>query len=184
MTDKGLTVRAASRADDADMMALCHELHEDNGLFEMEDGKVRQMLDRAYDRQGGIIGIIDGDGEIAGAIYMTISTLWYRSPEHLEELFNYVRPKYRGTKTAKALVKFAKECSDKTGLPLIIGIITNKRLEAKVRLYRQELGMPAGAFFIYGVEYWANESVMDQRDLWRMHRGKKRGNGQAESEAK
>jgi GNAT superfamily N-acetyltransferase len=166
------------------MLSLCHELHQDNGLFEMEDAKVREMLDRAYNRQGGVIGIIDGDGEIAGAIYMTISSMWYRSPEHLEELFNFVRPKYRNTKAAKALVQFAKTCSDKTGLPLMIGVVTNKRLEAKVRLYRQELGMPAGAFFLYGVKQWANESVMDQRDLWRVHRGKKHGNGRAEVEIK
>jgi hypothetical protein len=44
--------------------------------------------------------------------------------------------------------------------------------------------MPAGAFFLYGVKQWANESVMDQRDLWRVHRGKKHGNGRAEVEIK
>ena len=188
MTDKVLTVRAGTRADEADMLALCHELHQENGLFEMEDDRVRAMLDRAYNGQGAIIGIIDGDGEIAGAICVVISSMWYRSPEHLEELFNYVRPKYRTTKTAKALVRFAKECTDKTGLPIVIGIVTNKRLEAKVRLYRTELGLPAGAFFIYGVKQWANESFMDHpEDLWRRHtRGddNKRRNGKAEVEIK
>lgn len=177
-------VRVGTRADEADILALCHELHQDNGLFEMENSKVLDMLHRAYDRQGGVIGVVDGDGEIAGAIYMTISSMWYRSTEHLEELFNFVRPKYRNTKTAKALMRFAKECSDKTGLPLIIGIVTNKRLEAKVRLYRTELGLPAGAFFIYGIKQWANENFMDHpEDLWRQHtRGddKKRRNGKAE----
>ena len=182
------SVRVGTRVDEADLMALCHELHQDNGMFEMEDDRVRAMLDRAYNRQGGVIGIVDGDGEIAAAIYMTISSMWYRSPEHLEELFNFVRPKYRNTKAGKALMRFAKECSDKTGLPLIIGIVTNKRLEAKVRLYRTELGLPAGAFFIYGVKQWANESFMDHpEDLWRRHtRGddNKRRNGKAEVEIK
>ncbi len=182
MTAKLPPIRLGIRADEADMLALCHELHADNGLFDMEEEAVSKMLDRAYDSQGGMIGIIDGDNEIAAAIYMTITRIWYRSEEHIEELFSFVRPKYRKSNYALALVQFAMECSHASKRPLIIGILTNKRLEAKVRLYRQKLGMPAGAFFVYGIKTWANESVMDTKDLWRMHRGKR--NGSAVIEAK
>ena len=170
-------VLLGTRESEDDMMSLCRELHADNGLFDLNEDAVREVLGRAYDKKGGIIGVIPGDGEIAAAIYMCISRMWYSHDEHLEELFSFVRPKYRKSKNAEALVEFAMRCGRDTGLGVMIGVITNKRLEAKVRLYRKKLGLPAGAFFVHGVKSWANESVMDVKDLWRVHRDKKRGNG-------
>src|SRR5271170_935875 len=172
-------VRVGTRADEVDLLALCHELHADNGLFEMDDDAVKGMLNLAFDRKGGVIAIIDGEGEIAAAIYMCLTKMWYTHEDHvhLEELFSFVRPKYRKSKNAEALIEFAKNCAKTAAIPLFIGVLTNKRLEAKVRLYRKKLGLPSGAFFVYGVKAWANENVMDTKDLWRVHRDHKRGNG-------
>ena len=168
-------VRVGTRADEVDLLALCHELHADNGLFEMDDDAVKETLDLAFDRKGAVIGVIDGDAEIAGAILICLTRMWYVSSDslgHLEELFSFVRPKYRKSKNAEALIEFAKQCTS-TGLPVVIGIVTNKRLEAKVRLYRQRLGLPIGAFFAYGIEQWANESIIHTEGLWRVHRNKR-----------
>jgi hypothetical protein len=169
MTDEDVKVRRGGRADETDILKLCHELHAENGMFDMDDACVCDTLTRAYDRQGAIIGVIDGDNEIAAAIFLCLSRLWYRPQEHLEELFNYVRPKYRKTRYADTLIEFAKTCSDQTNLPLMIGVVTNKRLESKVRLYRRKLGLPSGAWFVHGVPSWGNDSVIDIKGLWGVH---------------
>jgi hypothetical protein len=57
------------------------------------------------------------------------------------------------------LIEFAKKCADEIGLPLTIGILTNQRMEGKVRLYRRSLGVPAGAWFVHFPQGmgWQNE---------------------------
>jgi hypothetical protein len=170
MTEKSV-VRIATRHDEPQLLDLCHALHADNGLFAMDDDMVRRMLNRAFDREGGIVGIIDGDGELAAAIYLLLSNFWYSRENHLEELFSFIRPAYRKSRYIDQLTDFAKECSAKIGIPLIIGIMTNKNMEEKVRLYRRKFGLPAGAFFVVGGK-WKNDSVMDQ-NIWRGHRRKR-----------
>jgi len=173
-----MTVRIATAKDELQLMDLCRALHADNGLFEMDDELTKGMLYRAFDRKGGIIGVIDGTNEIAAAIYMMLSNFWYSKQTHLEELFSFVKPPYRKSNYAKELLEFAKSCQRELGVPLVIGIITNRRQEAKVTLYRKKLGTPAGAFFVVG-GHWINETEPCE-DLWRRHshgRDKKRGNG-------
>jgi GNAT superfamily N-acetyltransferase len=163
-----MTVRLATQKDEAQLMDLCHALHADNGIFTMDDELVRAMLYRAFDKKGGIVGVLDGTNELAAAIYMTFSKFWYSHDTHLEELFNFVRPTYRKSDCARRLLDFAKDCQKTLGLPLITGIVTNKRTEAKVLLYRKKLGPPAGAFFVVGA-HWANETVKPCDDLWVRH---------------
>ena len=159
-------VRLATRADETQMFDLCKALHAENGLFAMNDDAVHEMLNRAFDKKGGIIGVIDGDGGIAGAIYMLISRFWYSQDNHLEELFSFIRPQSRKSNYATDLVSFAKRCADSTGLRLLIGILTNKDMELKVRLYRRRLGMPAGAFFVYDPKEPHNK-VATSFETWR-----------------
>ena len=44
---------------------------------------------------------------------------------------------------------FAKATSDRLGLPLVIGVLSDDRTVAKVRTYQKVFGPPAGAFFVY-----------------------------------
>jgi hypothetical protein len=165
--------RLATRADEADLLALCKELHTENGLFSMDDDMVKEMLDRAFEKRGGIIGVIDDGGKIAACLYMLISNFWYSREHHLEELFSYVRPAFRKTPYASSLLTFAQDCSKTLAIPLVIGVLTNSRMEAKVKLYSRKFGRPAGAFFVVGGT-WHNDSVASE-ELWRTHtRGGKR----------
>jgi GNAT superfamily N-acetyltransferase len=153
-------VRRATPQDEDEMMVLCRMLHTENGLFEMDEDRVRGILrrgmlhsgDKKHDDEnvGGIVGVIGGSGKIEAIISIIISQMWYSSAWVLEELFSYVHPDYRKTSNAKHLISFAKKCSDEIGIPLLIGVISNDRTEAKVRLYRRQLAEPAGAFFLYG----------------------------------
>lgn len=164
------TVSLANREDESQLMELCRLLHGENGLASMDDGNVRSMLNRAFDRQGGTIGVIRGPERIEAAIYMLMTTFWYTRETHLEELFNVVHPEHRHGHHAEALIKFALKCSADLSnyagfhIPLVIGIMTNTRMAGKVRLYRRLLGYPAGAMFVANAR-WPNEPAGE--DFWR-----------------
>jgi hypothetical protein len=142
-------VRIAEQKDEEELMTLCRNLSSENAMFEVNDDKVRAMLRKAFNREGGVLGAIGEPGKIEGMIYMLVSTFWYSDQPHLEELFAYVVPEYRKSKNAVELMKFAKWCSDQSGFPLVIGVISNERTEGKVRLYQRQFSKPIGNFFWY-----------------------------------
>lgn len=149
MTDH--RVRVATPDDETEVMDLCHALHEENGLFSMDDDRVRGTLRMAFDKKGGLLGVIGDPGQIEAMIYMLFAQFWYSTDWHLEELFSYCRPEYRKSNNARHLIDFAKKCSDEIGLPLMIGIVSNTRTEAKIELYKRQLKKPVGSFFLYGM---------------------------------
>lgn len=146
-------VRRAEPRDEDQLMHLCRLLYGENALFEMDDELVRHTLYRAFAKHDGIIGVVDGPDGLQGAIYLLISRFWYSRQHHLEELFNFVHPDCRRSGHAKALIGYAKVVSDELHIPLNIGVISNERTEAKVRLYQRQLGAPAGAFFFYNGQF-------------------------------
>ena len=131
-------------------MDLCRLLHQENGLFSMDEDRVREILRRGFDKQGGIVGVIGEPTKIEATICLILAQMWYSADWLLEELFSYVHPAHRKSSNAKYLLDYAKRCSDEIHLPLLIGIISNTRTEAKVELYRRKLAKPRGAFFVYG----------------------------------
>lgn len=141
-------VRIATAADEDAIMDLCRMLHEENGQFSMSEAKVRDALQTAFKRQGGLIGVIDGPKGLEGIILLTIGQLWYSDDWMLEEMFNFVHPDHRRSSHAKRMIQFAKESADKLGIPLMIGVLSNTRTEAKVRLYERMLPK-AGAYFVH-----------------------------------
>lgn len=142
-------VRKAVPSDEPDLMALCHELHEDNAQFTMSDRKVEEMMKRAFNGGGAIIGAIGPVGRVEGAILLLIDTFWYTDDWSLHEIFNFVRPAYRKSTYAKDLINFGKRCSDELAIPLAIGVVSNHRTRAKMGLYERQLGPPVGGYFLY-----------------------------------
>lgn len=151
-------VRIATRQDQDEVMLLLSQMHAEGGIMPLDEMEAKKMFARAFNREGGILGVVGEPGDIKAMIYVLISRFWYTTQPHLEELFNFVRPDCRKSKEAYAqrLIDFAKNCSDEIGLPLTIGVLTNIRMEGKVRLYQRELGVPAGAWFVYN-SHWVNE---------------------------
>lgn len=145
MTD----VRMAT-ADDADgLMEHCRLLHGENGLFSLSEAKAAALIARALDRQGAIIGVIGDGGAPEASIFLSIEQPYYSEDWHLMELWNFVAPpREHRAGHAKRLIEFAKSCSDELRLPLVVGILSNQRVEAKVRLYERQLEK-AGAFFVH-----------------------------------
>lgn len=141
-------VRLAVPEDKDQLMYLCKVLHEESGLFPMDEDLVLETLDKFFRREGGVIGVIGPSDKLEGMIYMEVTNFWYSRKPYLIELFNFVHPDCRRSDHAKALIKFAKECAS-TDVTLVSGIVSNDKTQAKVKLYERQLGKPAGAFFVY-----------------------------------
>ena len=143
-------VRKATLADLPELMEMCRELHLENAQFTMNDAKVTEMIQRAFNGKGAVMGVLGSTGTIEGAILLLINSWWYTDEFCLEEIFSYVRPAFRKSTNAKELITFGKRCSDELGIPLVIGVVSNERTRAKVGLYTRQLSEPSGAYFIYG----------------------------------
>ena len=142
--------RIIGREEEPNVMELCHSLHLENGIFTMNDEKVKSMLAKAFNREGGILAGVGPPGKLEGLIYILLSSFWYSDDPHFEELFLYVHPDHRKTRNAVELLKFAKWCADETGFPLFIGILSNHSTERKELLYERQLHQNSnGKFFVY-----------------------------------
>lgn len=144
-------VRIIERDEVGDAMRLCRKLHAENGIFTMNDDKVLSMLNRAFDRQGGILAGIGKKGNLEGLMYLLLSSFWYSTEPHLEELFLYVDPEHRKSRNAVELLKFAKWCAEEMNMPLFIGIMSDSSTLRKEALYERQLSEECdkGRFFMY-----------------------------------
>lgn len=152
--DEDVHVRTATPQDEDGIMELARLVNNENGVFKMNDDKVRSMVRPSLYLSGGIMGVIGQKDRIEGLVLLRVSQYWYSDATFLEEMCVYVHPEYRAAKGGRArkLVEFAKKASEKLELPLMIGILSNSRTDAKTRLYERQFGSPAGAFFLYGVK--------------------------------
>lgn len=152
------TVRVAGAKDYDEVWRLLMESHGENALFPLAEDKVRWFVMRVIfperitpDDAGvrGVIGVIGPIGALEGLVFLTIGTYWYSHAKHIEEFMVYVDSRHRRSEHAKALVGWMKSQVELTGLPLVTGIMSTTRTEAKVRLYERMLPK-IGAFFYLG----------------------------------
>lgn len=161
-------VRPAQVEEIEPLMFMCRKLHDENGIGpRMDEGMVRDEVykifdsmkvdrdendDAGKDRRLGIIGVIGDEGRIEGSVCLIATRLWYANYWWLEDRWCFVLPEYRKSDNSKQLIQFAKWLASDMGLPLMMSLISNKRTEAKIRLFERELGPKAGAFFLCGTE--------------------------------
>ncbi len=161
-------VRIAKPEDESDILAMCRRLWQENGMFTLNESKVRDTIRKCYEAKGTIVGVIGPPGKLEASTCLSISDTHYTDDWHLVELWNFVAPEYRRSRNAEALIEFAKSCSDKMKVPLFTGIITERALAGKVRLYRRRLGNPTGAFFVHNAKFKPrldDEPMEDHSDL-------------------
>lgn len=152
-------VRIAKPDDQQEVWRLLLQSHRENGQFTLAPDKVDWYVQRALrpelipDWDMGtrpVIAVIGKTGSLEAIALMTVEAYWYTHEKHIGEYVVYVDPECRRSEHATALLRWMQLQSDKTGLPLFAGIISNERTEAKVRLYRRKMRMaPAGVFFIH-----------------------------------
>jgi hypothetical protein len=56
---------------------------------------------------------------------------------------------YRNSTNSNDLIAWAKAMSIHFSLPLMAGVVSNQRTQAKIRHFRRAFGEPVGAFFLF-----------------------------------
>ncbi len=153
MSDLVAPVLTGSTEDFDQVMGLAMGACEENAFIRPAVEKIAQEIWSALAMDRGLCGVIkNGQGLIEGAVLLRIGDMWYSEQQVVEERGVYVHPDFRAAKGGRArkLCEFSKHVSDSLGIPLIIGVLSNSRTEAKMRLYERMFGKPAGGFFLYG----------------------------------
>lgn len=152
MTDN-LKVRIAVPEDLDEIMQIAMMACEENGFLNPSPAKLAAEIWPALHQDHGICAVIgQPGGKIEGLVLLRIGHMWYSNTTIVEEKAIFIHPDFRAAKggRAKRLCEFSKQVADNLGIPLIIGVLSNSRTEAKVRMYERQFGAPAGAFFLYG----------------------------------
>jgi hypothetical protein len=149
-------VRLAVPEDSVELWRLVLQLYNENGIFKLSPGKVDWLMKRALfsemipegdEGPRGVIGVIGPTGALEAFVFIMVGTHWYTEEHCLEEIAVYTDSEYRKSNHTKAMVQWMAGQSEKTGLKLITGIMSNHRTEAKCRLYRRMLPK-IGEFFM------------------------------------
>jgi GNAT superfamily N-acetyltransferase len=146
-------VRLATPEDIDEILELGRLIHAENAFMPLSEERIRDYAWRGINQNRAIMGLIGPVGAIEAAIYLTVGQFWYTEELHLEELFAFVRPEFRKSDNAKALVEFAKTSAQRLDVPLLIGVIATIRTAAKIRLYERRLGKQSGAYFLLNAEH-------------------------------
>lgn len=164
--DDGAEIRIAKMADADQIVASLRAMNTDNewGLRHA-DGRsltfsearahetVRRALVHTTDYDQAWIGIFGPPGEVWGSVYLQEGPAFCSDDRLLFELWNYVLPEHRDhARAGLQLINFATTMAQVLQLPLVIGIMSHIRTEAKRRLYRRALGRGGrsiGEYFLY-----------------------------------
>lgn len=157
------SVRIAKHGDELAIFDTILLGHADNGLWPISHNKILKLVEDAVrstmieDRPKPTIGIIEGENGIEAMTCFTFDQYWYTDEWHICELFNWVHPDHRASKHADSLMAFQKKFTDdmcvETGhkFALLTGVMTLKRLEAKINLFGRKYPQ-IGALFAYNLD--------------------------------
>jgi GNAT superfamily N-acetyltransferase len=155
-------IRIATIEDLPEVWRLFRMGYGENALFPLDKDKALWHLKRALEPEKihpedkgmrGIIGVIGPVGALEAATFLTLATFWYTHHQHVEEYIVLVDEDHRKTDHAKAMINWMKQTAQEAGLPLITGILSNNRTQAKCRLYGRLLPK-AGEFFVQLPNNW------------------------------
>jgi len=156
MTDANeLRIRVAVPADLDEIMSIAVMACDENGFLNPNPAKLAAEIWPALHQDHGLCAVIGKPGGIIeGLVLLRIGSMWYSDSQVVEEKAIFIHPDYRSAKGGRAskLCDFSKKVADTLGIPLIIGVLSNSRTSAKVKMYERQFGPPSGAFFLYGAQ--------------------------------
>lgn len=150
-------VRIAGAADHQEIWRLLLAAFRENAQFTLAPEKVNTYVVRALCPESipewdmgprGVFGVIGEVGSLEALAFVNTGCMWYSYDRHLEEYLVYVDPECRKSFHARSLISWLKDQSKQTNLPLMTGVISNVRTQAKVDLYKRSMPQ-VGAFFLY-----------------------------------
>lgn len=153
--DDDLSIWLCGPDDVHEVMQLAMLACDENALLKPSEEKLLYGIWPGLVRENAIcVAIGKEGGQIEGVMLLNIGQLWYSAEMILEERAIFIHPQFRRGKVgrAKKLAEYAKHVADMLELPLVIGVLSNERTEAKVRMYSRVFGSQAGAFFVYGAK--------------------------------
>ena len=148
-------VRIAVPRDLQALMGLSLASCEENGFVNPNPEKLANEIWPALHLDHGVVGIIeDANGQAEGGVLLRVGSMWYSDQMVVEEKAIFIHPDFRDAKgeRAKKLFQFSKSVANSLNMPLMIGVLSNERTKAKVRMYEREFGKAAGAYFLYGAK--------------------------------
>ena len=157
-----ILVREAIPQDFQEVMRLSLAAASENAISEPDVNLLEEEVKPRLVRDGGVIGVIGGaPGELLeGLIILKLGSMWYNLEPIIHEQVIYVAPEFRSAKGGRArkLAEWAKVTSEKLDIPLAIGVLSNTRTEAKVRLFERVFGPPAGVYFLHNAKTGLSEA--------------------------
>jgi GNAT superfamily N-acetyltransferase len=148
-------VRLAVPEDLPGLLGLMRVACKEDAQHEMDEEKVLAMVMRHYNKQGAMLAVIGEIGQPEAYLLMVLDEFWFSRDYQLLELSLFVHPDYRKSTRAKQLMIFSKQASKGLSLDLTIGVFSNERTEAKIRLYKRQFRQ-VGAYFCYHPQAEAN----------------------------
>lgn len=152
-------VRIAGPADESEIYRLLLLAHAEISIFTHSNERVVWYVKRFLNGNRlhpndtgprGVFGVIGPVGSLVALTMVGIGQYWYTDTQHLEEYLVFVDPGHRANpiRYGVALIDWLKEQSRTTRLPLLTGILSNHRTEAKCRLYDRHLPC-IGKYYYY-----------------------------------
>ena len=145
-------VRYAAPNDLDAMMEIGHMAARENGVGNVNVHKLLALMWRAVNHDKAIAGVIEGPtGTLEAITLLLIEEQCHSRDPVLVEQSVYVRPDYRSARGGRAakLTEFNKQLAMRLEMPLLIGVLSNDRTAAKIRLYERIFGKPSGAYWLW-----------------------------------
>ena len=146
-------VRPAIPGDERRVLDLCVVAHAENGWGSLDQDVVATAIQKAVNRESGIIAIIDGPERVEAAMGLQLTLPWFCKNEganwYWSEMFWYVHPLHRRSRNAMKLFQFAQWWEHETHQPVLISLMPKDDLEAKERLCSR-FGTRIGSTFLIG----------------------------------
>lgn len=170
-TESASPVRFGKPVDEPQIRLLLMLGHAENSIFKFDLGKaiyiIRRLLFTPWIPPGdqglrGCFGVIGPEGGALEALaMMAVSSQWYSHSPFLEEFIVYVHPEHRHRGHAAELLDWMIARSEQMQIPLLTGVISQTRMEAKCRLYKRKL-TPVGQFFLHMPEKsrWESDVIL------------------------
>jgi hypothetical protein len=124
--------------------------------FQLSETRIREHIRLGTERKGGLHGVIRADGVIVASIGSLFDRFWFSDEYGISVLWLFVRPGHRRHRYDQALVGWIKHMRDEIAagsgrkIPIVDAVISEVRLETKLRLWRRHGGRLIGGIYLIG----------------------------------